>query len=92
LKTVDGRTDFADGSPRISSTVRETIRPSLPTLSLEQIYGSVAFYLGHQHEAETHLSDLEKKWDELGRGAAPASADLQERIERARQLRLAKLA
>jgi uncharacterized protein (DUF433 family) len=69
----------------------ETIRQNFPTLSLEQIHGAIAFYLGHQQEAETYLSDLDKKWDELER-AKPASPDLQQRIEEAQKRRLAKLA
>ncbi len=28
----------------------ETIRRNFPTLSLEQVYGAIAFYLGHQNE------------------------------------------
>ena len=70
----------------------ETIRQNFPTLSLEQIHGSIAFYLGHQEEAETYLADLENKWDELERAAKPASPELQQRIEEAQKRRLAKLA
>src|ERR1017187_6734296 len=70
----------------------ETIRQNFPTLSLEQIHGAIAYYLGHQEQAETYLSDLEKKWDELERGAKPASPELQQRIEEAQKRRLAKLA
>ena len=70
----------------------ETIRQNFPTLSLEQIHGAIAYYLGHQEKAETYLADLEKKWDELERGAKPASPDLQQRIEEAQKRRLAKLA
>src|SRR5437660_535569 len=62
----------------------ETVRQNFPTLSLEQIHGAIAFYLGHQNEAEIYLRKLEKKWDELERAAKPASPDLQERIEAAR--------
>src|SRR5205807_1162312 len=43
-----------------------------PTLSLEQIHGAIAFYLGHQEEAAAYLRDLEKKWEELERAAKPA--------------------
>ena len=70
----------------------ETIRQNFPTISLEQIHGAIAFYLGHQHEAATYLSALEKKWDGLERAAKPASQELQQRVEEARKLRLAKLA
>ena len=70
----------------------ETIRQNFPTLSLEQIHGAIAYYLGHQEEAETYLSGLEKKWDELERAATPASPEIQQRIEEARKHKLAKLA
>ena len=70
----------------------ETIRQNFPTLSLEQIHGAIAFYLGHPQEAATYLSALEKKWDELERGVKPASPEIQQRIEEAQKRRLAKLA
>jgi uncharacterized protein (DUF433 family) len=68
----------------------ETIRQNFPTLSLEQIHGAIAFYLGHQHETEGYLHELEKKWDELERTASPANPELQGRIEEARKRLLAK--
>ena len=58
----------------------ETIRQNFPTLSLEQIHGAIAFYLGHEDEVNAYLSRLEKKWDELERSATP-DPDLQRRIE-----------
>ena len=33
----------------------ESIAQSLPILTLEQIYGSIAFYLAHQSKIETYL-------------------------------------
>ena len=33
----------------------ESIAQSLPALTLEQIYGSIAFYLAHRPEIETYL-------------------------------------
>ena len=59
----------------------ETIRQNFPILSLEQIHGAIAFFFGHPQDAETYLSDLDKKWDELERAAKPASPELQQRIE-----------
>src|ERR1017187_9587713 len=70
----------------------ETIRQNFPTLSLEQIHGAIAFYRGRPFGAETQLSELEKKWDELERAAPPANSELQQRIEEARKHKLAKLA
>lgn len=70
----------------------ETIRQNFPTLSLEQIHGAIAFYLGHQEEAEAYLRNLEKKWEDLERTAKPADPELQRRIEEARKRLLAKQA
>ena len=70
----------------------ETIRQNFPTLSLEQIHGSIAFYLGHQEEAEAYLHHLESKWDELEREAKPVSAELQQRLDEARKRLLARQA
>ena len=70
----------------------ETVRQNFPTLSLEQIHGAIAFYLGHLEVAEAHLRDLEKKWEELERAAKPASPEFQHRIEEARKRLLAKQA
>lgn len=43
----------------------ESIAQSLPVLTLEQVYGAIAFYLAHQSEVETYLeqskADFEAK-------------------------------
>jgi uncharacterized protein (DUF433 family) len=70
----------------------ETIRQNFPTLSLEQIYGAIAFYLGHQEEAEAYVRNLERRWEELERTAKPADPELQRRIDEARKRLLAKQA
>jgi uncharacterized protein (DUF433 family) len=70
----------------------ETIRQNFPTLSLEQIHGAIAFYLGHPREVDTYLGELERKWDELERAAEPANPELQRRIDEARKRLLAKQA
>jgi uncharacterized protein (DUF433 family) len=70
----------------------ETIRQNFPTLSLEQIHGAIAFYLGHQEQIEPYLRDLEKQWDQLESTAKPADPEVQRRIEEARKRLLAKQA
>ena len=70
----------------------ETIRQNFPTLSLEQIHGAIAFYLGHEPEVEAYLQELEKKWDELEKAARPVDPELASRIEEARKRLLAKQA
>ena len=63
----------------------ETIRLNFPTLSLEQVYGSIAFYLGHQKEIENYLRKLAEKWEQLDHDAEPADLDLHRRLHEARQ-------
>ena len=70
----------------------ETIRQNFPTLSLEQVHGALAFYLGHAEEVEAYLRELEKKWDELEGAAKPASSEVQHRVDDARKRLLAKQA
>ena len=70
----------------------ESIRQNFPTLSLEQIHGAIAFYLGHTEEVETYLRELEKKWNELEGSAKPTSPEVQHRIAEARKRLLAKQA
>lgn len=69
----------------------ETIRQNFPTLSLEQIHGAIAYYLGHQNDVESYLRTLEQKWHELEK-AKPADPELQQRIQEARKRLLAKQA
>ncbi len=76
--------EYRDGS------APETIRQNFPTLSLEQIHGAIAFYLGHRKEVEAYLRILEAKWDELESAAKPVSPELQQRIEEARKRLLAE--
>ena len=38
----------------------ETIRQNFPSLTLEQIYGAIAFYLGHRDEVDANILEGEK--------------------------------
>jgi uncharacterized protein (DUF433 family) len=62
----------------------ESIREDFQGLTLAQVYGAIAFYLDHQAQVETYLARRKEEWDELERHGTPPSADLQARIERAR--------
>jgi uncharacterized protein (DUF433 family) len=41
----------------------ETIAQSFPVLTLEQVYGSIAYYLGHRDEVDRYLADQEQDYD-----------------------------
>lgn len=43
----------------------EAIVDEFPTLTAEQVYGALAFYLRHHAEVDAHLSRQAGKWQEL---------------------------
>jgi uncharacterized protein (DUF433 family) len=63
----------------------ETIRQNFPTLSLQQVYGAITFYLGHRSETAAYLAEQEAMWEERERTVKPTSPDLQRRLEEARK-------
>ena len=48
----------------------ETTRQSFPSLTLEQVYGAIAFYLGHQADVDANIREGE---EELERSVPPLS-------------------
>jgi uncharacterized protein (DUF433 family) len=71
--------EFQEGS------APETIRQNFPALSLEQVYGAIAFYLGHQKEIEHYLQRIAEKWEQIEHDARPSDPDLHRRLHEARQ-------
>ncbi|OLE52709.1 MAG: hypothetical protein AUG51_16815 [Acidobacteria bacterium 13_1_20CM_3_53_8] len=63
----------------------ESIQRSFPTLSLEQIYGAITFYLAHQDEVDKYLSEGEAELEKLLEAQRAALPEFYERIERARK-------
>jgi hypothetical protein len=67
----------------------EAIRSHYPTLSLEQVYGAITFYLSNKEEAEEDIAKRKRAEDEFME-AHPAPPGLKEKMERARQQLLAR--
>jgi uncharacterized protein (DUF433 family) len=42
----------------------ETIRQQYPALTLEEVYGSIAYYLAHRAEVDAYLLRQEAVWDQ----------------------------
>ena len=63
----------------------ETIRESYPLLTLAQVYGAIAYYLGRQADMDEHFRQVDKKYDEFRAAQRPISPELRKRIERARE-------
>ena len=58
----------------------ETIRQSFPSLTLEQVYGAVAFYLAHQEEVETNIRESEEEIDRLIPPSSESRPELYQRL------------
>jgi len=41
----------------------ESIQDQFPTLTLEQVYGAVAYYLGHMDEIDKYLKHQDEVWE-----------------------------
>ena len=63
----------------------ETIQEHFRSLTLEQVYGAIAYYLGHRAEIDTYLKVQHAKFEEARRNQAPISDDLRARLTQARQ-------
>lgn len=69
--------EFQDGqSP-------EAIRSTFPTLTLEQVYGAITFYLGHPAEVDEDMATREREEKAFSEKHS-VPADLKEKLERAR--------
>ena len=63
----------------------ETIQEQFPSLSLEQVYGAVAFYLGHQAEADSNISEGEEQIRGLIPPLSQRKPEVYHRLQRARE-------
>lgn len=63
----------------------ESIQRSFPSLTLEQIYGAITFYLSHQEEIDQYLLDREAEHEKLRADSRAAHPEFYEKIERARK-------
>jgi hypothetical protein len=61
----------------------EAIRSAFPTLTLEQVYGAITFYLGHRVEVDEDLARREHE-ENAFTNSLSAPAELKQKLERAR--------
>src|SRR4051794_19090378 len=62
----------------------ESILESFETLSLEQVYGAITFYLANQPAIDAYLVRQQHRIQELIRRAEPLPPDLRARLDAAR--------
>jgi len=62
----------------------ETIRQNFSSLTLEQVYGVIAFYLAHEQEVDANILEGEKAVDHWVPPLSESRPELYARLERAR--------
>ncbi len=63
----------------------ESISRSFPLISLEEVYGAIAFYLSRQTEIDDYLREGDAQFDALRAAAQESNALLYKKLEEARQ-------
>ncbi|NCJ08499.1 DUF433 domain-containing protein [Synechococcales cyanobacterium C] len=58
----------------------EQIGQNFPTLTLEQVYGAIAFYLSNQAAIDPYLKEGEAQLDQLRQAALVENAELYEKL------------
>jgi uncharacterized protein (DUF433 family) len=68
----------------------EAVRLDYRTLSLEQVYGAIAFYLANKEEVERDMVERRRIEDEVIKVQPPLPPELQQKLERAREQMLSR--
>lgn len=63
----------------------ETIQQNFPSLTLEQTYGTIAFYLGHQAEVDANIRQGERDIRSLIPPLSQRKPEAHARLQRARE-------
>ncbi len=63
----------------------ETIRQNFPSLTLEQVYGAIAFYLAHQADVHANIRAGEEEFDRAIPSLSQTKPALYERLQHARE-------
>jgi uncharacterized protein (DUF433 family) len=63
----------------------ESIAQSFPVLELEEVYGAIAYYLGHQEEVDPYLQKNDSGFEALRAQARQANPALYRKLTEARQ-------
>ena len=68
----------------------ETIRLDYPTLSLEQVYGAITFYLANKQEVERDMEERRRIEGAVAKTQPPLPQELQQKLKRAREQMLSR--
>lgn len=68
----------------LAGQTAESIAQSFPVLSLEQVYGAIAFYLANRSEIETYLAKADATFETLRQVARDADPAFYQKLAAAR--------
>jgi len=60
----------------------ETIQDQYPALSLEEVYGAIAFYLSNRGEVEDYLRRQEQRWEEFRQKSEESHSPVMQRLRK----------
>ena len=63
----------------------ETVVAAYPTLTLEQVYGAIAYFLGHESELNNHFRAVDRETSGSDSAQTPLRAELLARLDAARK-------
>jgi uncharacterized protein (DUF433 family) len=63
----------------------EYIQESFPTLTLEQVYGAIAYYLANKEEIDKYIAEGEIEWEKFRQWSREKYRDWYERMDKARK-------
>jgi uncharacterized protein (DUF433 family) len=66
----------------------ETIQDQYPTLSLEEVYGAIAFYLANQQTVDDYLKKQEKVWEDFRAKVDQIPSPVVERLRKLKTMRV----
>jgi uncharacterized protein (DUF433 family) len=58
----------------------EAVVADFPSLTLEQVHGAIAFYLGHRAEIDAYLSEQDARWQQFQQESAARHGPLVRRV------------
>jgi uncharacterized protein (DUF433 family) len=64
----------------------ESIAQSFPVLKLEEVYGAITYYLGHQSDVDDRLRQHDREFETLRAQARQASPNLHKKLEESRKI------
>jgi hypothetical protein len=74
----------------LRAPARQLIQSDFPTLSLEQVYGAITFYLGNKDEVERDMLERRRIEEEIVKTQPPLPPELQQKLNRARERMLSR--